>query len=452
MPWNLNGNAINPANTYLGTRNAEPLIIRTQNGETAPNPAAEVMRFTPSSGPAGSAFRRVGIRTPNPLFQLHVTAPGSFGGEDVNGVAQAGNVPIVAQSDSTAFGILNSNGRPAFALNIDGNQGTRNARGVPTLYDRFDGNWHPCLSLKNGQVGIGTTPIGTAKLAVDGPVVATAQNTTAILGEGSPGVRGIGISSNLAGVLGRNSSGGNGVAGTSDHANGVLGASFTQSASGVYGENMSQGGFGVAGRSNASERDPSRAGWGAGVLGDNTAGGWAGFFNGDIRVVGTLFKGGGGFSIDCPGDEENRVLNHSFVESPDMMNVYNGNVITDGEGNATVQLPGYFEALNRDFRYQLTAIGDFAQAIVAEEVTDNSFKIKTEKPNVRVSWQVSGIRQDAWANAHRIEVEVEKSEGERGKYLHATEHDQPAVASMYYLEWPASQDTQADINQQQGEI
>jgi hypothetical protein len=43
-----------------------------------------------------------------------------------------------------------------------------------------------------------------------------------------------------------------------------------------------------------------------------------------------------------------------------MMNVYNGNVVTDKRGMATVVLPDYFKALNRDFRYQLTVVGQFA--------------------------------------------------------------------------------------------
>jgi hypothetical protein len=85
---------------------------------------------------------------------------------------------------------------------------------------------------------------------------------------------------------------------------------------------------------------------------------------------------------------------------------------------ATVVLPEYFEALNRDFRYQLTVIGRFAQAIVAKKVDHNSFVIRTSKPNVEVSWQVTGIRQDAYANAHRIEVEEDKPQQEQGHYLH----------------------------------
>jgi trimeric autotransporter adhesin len=62
-----------------------------------------------------------------------------------------------------------------------------------------------------------------------------------------------------------------------------------------------------------------------------------------------------------------------------------------------VKLPDWFEALNRDFRYQLTVMGQFAQAIVAKGVENGGFAIKTSKPNVMVSWQVTGIRQDAFA-------------------------------------------------------
>jgi hypothetical protein len=86
-------------------------------------------------------------------------------------------------------------------------------------------------------------------------------------------------------------------------------------------------------------------------------------FNENVSIGGSLSKGSGSFRIDHPLDPANKYLYHSFVESPDMMNVYNGNVVTDKNGRATVALPDYFEALNRDFRYQLTVVGQFAQAI-----------------------------------------------------------------------------------------
>ena len=140
--------------------------------------------------------------------------------------------------------------------------------------------------------------------------------------------------------------------------------------------------------------------------------------SGNVDVLGTLSKGGGSFKIDHPLDPANKYLYHSFVESPDMMNIYNGNVTTDASGEAAVELPEWFETLNRDFRYQLTVIGQFAQAIVAGKVANHRFVINTDKPNVEVSWQVTGIRQDAFANAHRIPVEAEKAPADRGHYLY----------------------------------
>jgi len=158
----------------------------------------------------------------------------------------------------------------------------------------------------------------------------------------------------------------------------------------------------------------------------------AGTFQGDVQITGTLTKGGGSFRIDHPLDPENKYLSHSFVESPDMMNIYNGNVITDGNGGAVITLPEWFEALNKDFRYQLTVIGTFAQAIVAEKIKGNRFQIKTDIPGVEVSWQVTGIRRDAWANKHRIPTEENKSEKERGFYLHPELYNQPEEKN---IEW-----------------
>ena len=168
------------------------------------------------------------------------------------------------------------------------------------------------------------------------------------------------------------------------------------------------------------------------TAGTNTV---AGIFDGDVQVTGNLSKSGGSFQIDHPLDPANQYLYHSFVESPDMMNVYNGNIVTDGGGNATITLPKWFEALNRDFRYQLTSIGQPAQAWVASKVSNNSFSIKTDKPNVEVSWQVTGIRQDAWANAHRIPTEAAKAPVDRGQYLHPElfGHDgEPSIAQSHH--------------------
>jgi hypothetical protein len=149
------------------------------------------------------------------------------------------------------------------------------------------------------------------------------------------------------------------------------------------------------------------------------ADGRAGYFGGDVEVKDNLSKGAGGFKIDHPLNPEGQYLQHSFVESPDMMNVYNDNVTLDGSGEAWVDLPLWFEALNRDFRYQLTAIGAPGPNLyIAQEVSENRFKIAGGEPGMTVSWQVTGIRHDPYAQANRILVEDPKTPEESGTYLH----------------------------------
>jgi hypothetical protein len=145
---------------------------------------------------------------------------------------------------------------------------------------------------------------------------------------------------------------------------------------------------------------------------------YAGYFAGNVHVLGTLSKSSGSFKIDHPLDPENKYLSHSFVESPDMMNIYNGVIVLDSDGSAVVELPEYVEALNREFRYQLTAIGaSMPNLYIATEISSNQFEIAGGKPNAKVSWEVTGVRQDASAQAHPIVVEEDKPEQHRGKYL-----------------------------------
>jgi hypothetical protein len=175
----------------------------------------------------------------------------------------------------------------------------------------------------------------------------------------------------------------------------------------------------------------------AGVYGKglNVNGTWiayAGLFEGpvvfenNVDVNGYLYKSGGGFKIDHPLDPANKYLYHSFVESPDMKNLYDGVVVLDSNGEAVIQLPEWFEAVNRDFRYQLTAIGAPGPNLyIAQQVSGNQFKIAGGGAGMKVSWQVTGVRQDAYANAHRIPVEEAKAASERGLYRHPEVFGQP---------------------------
>jgi hypothetical protein len=297
--------------------------------------------------------------------------------------------------------------------------------------------------------------------------VATASNGTGVAGESPVGYGVHGSSTSGWGVRGSGASGiwgvasassGTGVAGQSPSGYGVTGSTGGgASVSGVSGTSTGANGVGVSGL--ATNGAVALGVWGSttggrGVYGSASTGvgvygasnsGWAGYFLGNVNVTGNLSKGGGSFKIDHPLDPENKYLYHSFVESPDMMNVYNGNVTTDARGEAVVQLPSYFEALNMDFRYQLTVIGQFAQAIVATKIKDNRFTIKTDKPNVEVSWQVTGIRHDPYANAHRIQVEVDKTADEKGKYLHPTEYGQPESQGIGYEERVQSMPSSPDV-------
>ncbi len=157
----------------------------------------------------------------------------------------------------------------------------------------------------------------------------------------------------------------------------------------------------------------------------NVAPSWAGFFDGDVNVTGTLTKAAGAFRIDHPLDPVNKYLSHSFVESPDMKNIYDGVAVFDQAGEVVVTLPDWFEALNEDFRYQLTPMGAAFVPYVAEEIAGNHFKIGGGIPGRKVSWQVTGIRHDAFANAHRIQVEEPKPAAALGTYLHPEAFGQP---------------------------
>jgi len=224
---------------------------------------------------------------------------------------------------------------------------------------------------------------------------------------------------------------GRAIRGLSAQKDGVYGGALqgTQACAGVFGVGGGVDSNGVIGEANNGASA-------YGVWGKSTTG-IAGYFSGShpgepgkVVVTGMLVKAGGGFKIDHPLDPENKYLSHSFVESPDMLNVYNGNVTTDTNGDATITLPEYFETLNQDFRYQLTMIGQFAQSMVAKEIRNNQFTIKTDRPNVKVSWQVTGVRKDPFANKQRLLVEEDKPAHERRMYLHPEAYGKPKTQSI----------------------
>jgi hypothetical protein len=200
----------------------------------------------------------------------------------------------------------------------------------------------------------------------------------------------------------------------------------------VHAVNNGSGGIGVYGISGSGAALNGTSSSGIGVYGGSSswigvyghsASYYAGFFDGPLYATSAnaAIKA---FRIDHPLDPAGKVLMHSCVESNERKLVYDGVVTTDEQGHATVELPGYFDALNRDLRYQLTPLAD-ARAWVQSEVAGNRFSIATNEPGTKVCWQVTGVRQDAYAAAHPLVVESPKTGREQGRYLNPLEHGQP---------------------------
>jgi len=340
-----------------------------------------------------------------------------------------------------------------------------------------------------GAAGSSVSAIGVKGVGISAGVLGIGHPTgDAVRGEGYCGVRGVGVFDQSEGVVGEHRSSGsigilggryNGVTGRISQSGGaalngfatgggigVYGGSdsryavhgLSASSYGVYG--VSNTSFGVAASSATSYALVGQSANSYGLLAETTTAagvyasavgttginyglfarttspsGYAGYFDGTVRVNGTLTKSGGSFKIDHPLDPERMYLSHSFVESPDMKNVYDGVTTLDGFGEAWVRLPDWFEALNRDFRYQLTSIGEYAPIYISAEVVENSFRISGGRPGLKVSWQVTGTRRDPWAEAHRIRVEEAKSEEEMGRYLHPELYGRgPEDATTYPLQ------------------
>ena len=280
--------------------------------------------------------------------------------------------------------------------------------------------------LQNGEVGIGTQNPGAALAVVSN--IATATGIYAQAGSATTG-------SNQDGGTGLEAFGGSGDLNTTENVNGGTGLT----ADGGLGVNFGGDGGIFTGSANVAN-NPFGGGDGiVAIVGSSATGDFApdaGYFSGQITVTQGVNSSAGVLQMDHPLDPANKLLQHAAVESPDMKNIYDGNITTDAAGEAVVELPDYFEALNRDFRYQLTVIGQFAQAIIANKIANNRFTVHTDKPNVEVSWQVTGIRKDAWANAHRVTVEPAKTALYQGRYLHPELYGAPEELSIEWARHP----------------
>jgi len=358
-------------------------------------------------------------------------------------------------TSGSAYGVAGttaSNSQNASGVYGQAPSGTGATNGVYGLTNSTDGNADGVYGLATASGGGASGVTGVAYGATGYGVWAKAKssdpggNSVGLYAQANTGLAIVGTSTASTGILGEAGYGSiecctNAIFGlnvaVSGHNNG--GELTTSSPGGVGGifENTG-GGLSILARVNAGQNSFSVDGGGNGwfngnvtALGSGSTLGGGVQINGDLNIHGNLSKFSGSFKIDDPVDPANKYLSHSFVESPDMMNIYNGVVRLDARGEAWVVLPQYFEALNRDFRYQLTSVGSPQPRLyIAREVTSNRFKISGGHANGKVSWQVTGIRHDAWANAHRIPNEEDKPLEKRGTYLYQDKSDKNTNAML----------------------
>jgi hypothetical protein len=307
------------------------------------------------------------------------------------------------------------------------------------------------------NVGIGTTTPGFPLEVIGSTTTATVRSSNSATTGSTVGVQGdvsstegVGVRGNATATTGTPI----GVYGTTPSTSGVGVSGFANSTTGfsrgVEGYSTSAGGAGVYGISDSGTGacngvfgTASTTESGAGVRGETsattgTAYGVLGVAPGGagVNVFALYAQGNTGatgtksFQIDHPLDPANKILNHFSAEGPEPYLMYRGNVELDSRGEAVVQLPAYFDAINRDVHYQLTPIGAPALLYIAEKVTNNQFKIAGGQPGMEVSWMVTGIRSDAHCTTFPMPTELEKPASMRGKYLDPAAHGQPKDAGV----------------------
>jgi hypothetical protein len=405
------------------------------------------------------------VSTGNQTVSGNVTATGSiaagtgvFSGSNTTqivSVTQSGTgvgVAVTSQSGPAIEGVNNKNS--FFPIGVWGISSAPSGIGVEGL------------ASTTATTGVYGEADSTSGIAMQGNSTATSGNTVGVLGQSnSPsgfGIQGVNFASGkgataISAIETDNNNNdltfGVNASTVSTNGVGVKGTSGTSSiegkgtaAVGVWGDTGKFGGIGVTGSTDSGFAVFAESNSGADTStptleaenNSSTAGAliFAAISGAKLCTIdvsanltcdGTITGASKNFKIDHPQDPANKYLVHTSVESSEMMNIYTGNVVLNANGAATVQLPSWFQAENADFRYLLAAVGGPAPNLfVAEEVANNQFKIAGGNSGQKVSWQVTGVRQDAYAKAHPLVVEQDKTGAAQGHYLAPELFGQPA--------------------------
>lgn len=372
------------------------------------------------------------------------------GAVEINGTTATANgrALSISQSSNNAFGIgiVHSGTGPAL-----GATATKTSNAYAVIEAETNSSTENNAAIFGSSIG--------ASYGLKGQVAATASGKAGVNGinlrtSGGYGVIGLGY----AGVVGQgtvSSLEGFGVHGSTTKGVGVQGETNDLSHSGIVGLNhglISTGsGAGVMGEGNIGVKGQTTNGLGYGILGVNQSTsptynnigvggeGWVGVYGKSLDASGYGVYSDGNFAasgtksfvIDHPSDPENKMLKHFCMESPEVLNLYRGNIVLDQNGEAIVSLPEYFESINTNFSYNLTPIGAAVNLFIKEKINNGQFKIAGGNPNMEVSWTVYAERNDVYLqkNPNAKAIEVEKRQ--KGQYIHPELYGQPEEKSMF---------------------
>lgn len=451
----LGNSSIDTTKNFLGTLTNTHILFKT-NGNAATN---ERMRIR-SGGEIIVNNTSVGINNGD-VFSVYATgstngssgALSPIGAFALNGYSATTGIGVSGANSGTGVGVWGSS---SSGYGTVGFSGATNA--FAGMFQNSNVNGTGLLATGNNLAGtyLVTGSAGSfrgnnfgiinfsniSSAAVSGSAVWGSNRKTIITSYlGGAGVTGI-DSANGSGVIGVSFFGGNeGVTGIGNSSNGTgvfgqagMGASpyavwgVVATASGtnatsiaVAGDNTSTGAnaIGILGQEVAAPNSPTR---------------YAIFANGDLAASGTKT-----FVIDHPLDPSGKFLKHFSMESNEVLNYYRGNVVLDANGEATIQLPSYFNSINNtNYNYNLTPIGAPAQLYVKSEVSGNNFVIAGGVAGMKVSWTLTAERNDPYLqqNPDNRLVELPKTGDAAGKYLVPSLFGQPESAGIYYKPIP----------------
>jgi len=397
-------------NMPSGATNTEGLTVTATNGTSGtPSSAINVM----NSG-IGASIYAENTNTGNP----YNTIQGSSNSTNAYTSAVAGYYDGTNQGVGVYGSVYNAS--------------STGAAGVMGVNNRTDGGYGIYGQGFNGGVGE-TNDAGGAGLWGQNNNGTGSGNACGVIGDGNYGVWGQ-TSNGQAGVFGLNTrtTGGHGVWG--------------QGVNGVVGESVQIDGYGVWG-SNTATTDPGTGVAGQGVTGvagqsTNTSLSYGiysyddGGISNQLDVGGNFYAGGTkSFRIDNPLDPENKFLIHYSIESNEVMNIYRGSVQLDANGQATVKLPAYFPAVNKNFSYNLTPVGAPAPNLyIKQKIQNGEFVIAGGTPNQEIDWVVYAERNDKYMQQHPEyrETQPEKTGRYKGKFVHPQVWGQPKSKGILY--------------------